>query len=367
MRILLVTASYLPTSNGVTYHISSTAEALRSLGHIVYILAPSFPGYKDSDKYVIRYPSLPNPFVKKYPLGIPIVPIEKIRKIRPDVIHAHHPLIIGQFASQVADKLSKPLFITAHTQYEQYLNYYFPHGFSFTSRIIINDLQKLAESSKKIICPSLNTRQRLKKYDIKNTVVIGNGVEPSFFVNPSKKGKVQPTLVYTGRLEREKNPLRLITIAKELKKKIPNFKMLIIGDGKMFQEMFDKTQKFRLEENITFTGQVDRRLLPEIYKSVHLFITPSTSEVMPISILEAMASGIPIIAVKNSGLEEVVIEGKTGFMIQNSPKKIAERIESLFSNPKALHNLAMSTYKNALNYSAENTAKKLIEVYRNKK
>jgi 1,2-diacylglycerol 3-alpha-glucosyltransferase len=366
MRILLVTASYLPTSNGVTYHISSIAEALRGLGHTVYILAPSFPGYKDSDKYVIRYPSVPNPLIKRYPLGIPFIQMEKIRKIKSDVIHAHHPFIIGQFASLLADKLGKPLFITAHTQYEQYLNYYFPYGFSFTSRIIVNDLQKLAKSSQKIICPSLNTQQRLNKYGIKNTVVIGNGVESSFFVNPRRKSVTQPTLAYTGRLEREKNPLKLIGIAKEIKKKIPHFKMLIIGDGRKLQEMIDKTHKFKLEENIIFTGEVVRKILPRIYKSVNLFITPSTSEVMPISILEAMASGIPVVAVKKSGLEEIVIDGKTGFLIQDNPKKIAEKVYSLFSDPGALHKLALGTYKNALNYSAENTAKKLIEVYQNK-
>lgn len=364
MRILFVTASYLPTSNGVTYHISSVSEALRNMGHTVYILAPMFPGYIDSDKYVIRYPSLPNPFIKKYPVGIPLVPIEKLRRIKPDIIHTHHPLIIGQFASLIAEKLNKPLYITAHTQYEQYLSYYFPHGYNFTSRIIINDLKNLAEWSVKTICPSVNTEKRLQGHGIKNTIVVNNGVEEAFFIKPSRKPLKQPTFAYAGRLEREKKPLRLIEIAKEIKKKIPNFKLLIMGDGAMFEEMFKLTQKYKLGENIVFTGHVDRMLFPQIYKSVHFFITPSTSEVMPISILEAMASGVPIVAVKGSGLEEIIIEGKTGFILQDNPKMIAKNIKSLFSDPGRLHKLALDTYKYALNFSARITAKKLIEIYK---
>lgn len=363
MRILFTTASYLPTANGVTYHISSTADALRKLGHKVHILAPSFPGYTDSDKNVIRYPSLPNPFINKYPLGIPFVPIEKIKKINPDIIHTHHPLVVGQFAIQIAAKLKKPLFATAHTQYEQYLNYYFPHGYNITSRIIINDLKNLANHSQKIICPSLNTEQRLNKHGIKNTIVINNGVEPLFFVKPVKKSLVQPTLAYTGRLEKEKNPLYLIKIARELKMLIPNFRLLIMGSGTMFKEMYHQTLKSKLEENIIFTGEINRMLFPSIYKSVHLFITASLSEVMPISILEAMASGVPTIAIKKSGLEEIVIEDRSGFIVESDPRIIAKKINRLFSNPKTLYNLSLSTYKNALNFSTNKTARKLIEVY----
>lgn len=364
MRILFITASYLPTANGVTYHISSTAEALRKLGHVVYILAPTFPGYKDLDKHVVRYPSLPNPFIQKYPLGIPLVSIDKIKKLRPDIIHTHHPLIIGQFASSVAEKLGKPLFATAHTQYEQYLNYYFPNGYNLTSSIIINDLKNLSQASNCIICPSINTQKRLLKHKIKNTVVANNGVEKNFFVKPRQKSTVVPTLVYTGRLDREKNPLKLIGYAKEIRKLIPNFKLLVIGGGDKFNEMFELTQKMKLEENVIYIGEIDRLHLPKIYRSAHLFITPSISEVMPISILEAMASGLPVLAVKKSGLEEIVVDNKSGFIVNDDPKIIAQKVKALLSNQQNLFELSQNTYKFALNFSSLKTAKRLIEVYK---
>ena len=363
MRILFVTASYLPTTNGVTYHISSTAQALRKIGHKVYILAPSFPGYKDIDKYVIRYPSLPNPFIKNYPMGIPFLPLKKIRKLKIDVVHTHHPLIIGQAASQIAEKLGKPLFFTAHTQYEQYLNYYFPHGYNLTSKIIIRDLQKLGKRCQKVVCPSANTELRLNRYGIKNTTVINNGVENYFFVKPKKKSISQPILVFTGRLEKEKNPFFLLKIGQELKKLMPNFRLIIIGSGSLLSKLQQKSLQSKLENNLLFTGNVNRSLLPDIYKSAHIFLTPSTSEVMPLSLLEALASGLPQIALKNSGLEELILDGKTGFIVNKNPKEIAKKINDLFQNPKILQRLSLDSYKHAQNFSVEKTAEKLIEFY----
>lgn len=363
MRILFITASYLPTTNGVTYHVSSTAQALRRLGHKVYILAPSFPGYKDQDKDVIRYPSLPNPFIKNYPMGIPFIPLKKLKKLKIDIVHTHHPLIIGQAASQIAERLGKPLFFTAHTQYEQYLNYYFPRGYDATSRIMIKDLLKISQKSKMVICPSINTQKRLTKHGIKNTIIINNGVEDFFFNKPQERPFSPLTLAYTGRLDREKNPFELIKVARELKKIISDFKFWILGSGLLLKKMQDQTTKFGLENNITFTGIVDRKLLPEIYKSVHLFITPSLSEVMPLSILEAMASGTPILAFKNSGLEEIVVNNQSGFLCEQNPKTIAQKIDEITKDSSAYSQLSQKTYEYALNFSANNTAQKLIGLY----
>ncbi len=363
MRILFVTASYLPTANGVTFHISSTAQALRKMGHKVYILAPSFPGYRDLDKDVIRYPSLPNPFIKNYPVGIPFLSLRKLKRLKIDVIHTHHPLVIGQAASQMAEKLDKPLFFTAHTQYEQYLNYYFPRGYDLTSKMLIKDLIKMSQKSKRVICPSVNTEKRLLKHGIKNTIVINNGVEDYFFAKPKEKPLNPPTLAFTGRLEREKNPFELIKIARDLKKTTPNFKFWILGSGLLFQKMQDQTLKMGLEENITFTGTVDRKLIPEIYKSVHLFVTPSLSEVMPLSILEAMASGIPTLALKNSGLEEIVIDNKSGFICEKNSREIAEKISEMLKNREYYYNLSQKTYEYSLSFSAKATAQKLLDLY----
>jgi len=364
MRILFITASYLPVTNGVTYHISSIKKALEGLGHKVYVLAPSFPGYRDNEKGVIRFPSFPNPIIKSYPVGIPLVSLSKIKKLKPDIIHTHHPFYIGRYASQLAEKLSIPLFFSAHTQYEKYLNYYFPQGYKLTSKIVARDIIKLAKKCDKIICPSQNTKNRVEQIGIKNTILIHNGVENTFLNKPRKKSVKQPTLIFTGRLEKEKNPLFLIKVAGELIKTIPNFKLIVIGSGSLFNQFQERLFHFKLSENVIVTGEVARSLLPDIYKAAHLFITPSTSEVMPLSIIEAAASGLPVIALKNSNLEDLVIDERTGYILNANPRLIAEKITNIFSNEKLLSRLSNNSFKHSQNFSVDKTAEKLLELYK---
>lgn len=363
MRILFITATYLPTVNGVSYQISILKQGLEKLGNKVFVLAPSFPGYTDLDKCVIRYPSLPNPFIKKYPLGIPYISLRKIRKIKPDIVHTHHPSIIGQAAGVLSDTLNIPLFFTAHTQYEKYLHEYFPQGKKITSRLLKSSLRNLSQKCHTIICPSVNTKKRFEKMGIKNSVIIHNSIETEFFHKPIKKDYKIPTLVYTGRIDKEKNPLFLVKIAKELKKLLSNFHLLILGDGALLNDLTQKIYDEKLQDNILVAGDIARNLLPSIYKSCHLFITPSLTEVMPLSIIEAMASGLPIIALKKSELEDVVINNKTGFLLPKDTKIISKKISYLFKNPKVLNSLVNKTYKHSLNFSVMSKAKELDKLY----
>lgn len=362
MRILFLTASYLPTINGVSIHIRDLKKTLQKMGHKVFVLAPTFPGYQDIEKNIIRYPSLPNPFAQNYPLGIPIIRIDKIKKIKPDIIHTHHPLIIGKFASYLSQKLSVPLFFTAHTRYDQYLNYYFPHGYQITSKVIIKDLKNLSQKCKKIICPSPETEKRLNKIGINNTRVVFNGVDTKIF-NPGLNQTKIPTLVFTGRLEREKNPTYLIKIAKNLKERNFNFKMLIIGDGKLLPEISKLIFKNKLENNITLGGKINQEVLPSIYQSANLFITPSKSEVMPLSLLEALACGLPVICLEKSNLESLIINKKNGLLLKDNPKTVAEAIIDLFKERELLEKMSHEARKTALKYSVEKNAKEIIKTY----
>ena len=364
MRILFVTATYLPTINGVSFQTSILKKGLEKLGHKVFVLAPSFPGYKDSDKTVFRYPSIPNPLSKTYPVGLPLITPGNLKKINPDIVHTHHPSLIGQLAGILSDTLSVPLIFTAHTHYEKYIHQYFPHGKNITSSILNADLKNLSRKCYRVVCPSTNTERRLKKIGIKNTVVISSSIESNFFHKPGRKDYKIPTVVYTGRLEREKNPLFLVSIAKELKKSLPNFRLLILGDGTLFEDLVSKVHKEKLESNIILAGEVARDLLPNIYKTCNLFITPSVTEVMPLSIIEAMAAGIPALALKNSQLEDIVIDEETGFLLPRDPKVIAKKITFLFKNPKRLLTISKNAYRHSLNFTRRKKSKELEKLYK---
>lgn len=364
MRILFVTATYLPTINGVSYQINILKKGLEKLGHKVFILAPSFPCYKDSDKTVFRYPSFPNPVSKKYPVGIPLLTPGDLRKIKPDVIHTHHPFAIGQAAKIISSLLRIPLLFTAHTRYEEYLREYFPHGKKLTSKLLRSSIKSFCQKCHTVICPSQDVKKRFGEMGIENLAVVNNSIEADFFHLPIDKSIKNPTLVYTGRLEKEKNLMFLITIAVELKKVIPNFRLLILGDGALRNILSRKIAQTKLQNNVSLLGSIDRNHLHTIYESAHIFITPSLTEVMPLSIIEAMASGLPVLALEKSRLEDVVIGEKTGFLLPKSAKIISKKVEYLFNNPDVLNNLAKGAHKHSLNFSIDTKSKQLEGLYK---
>lgn len=363
MRILLVTGTYPPSVNGVAYHVQLLKAGLERRGHQVLVLAPNFPGFVDSEKGILRYPSLPNPVVKSYPLGVPLVSSGKIKDFRPQVIHTHHPLFVGRFAAGLAQKFSVPLFFTAHTQYHQYLNYYFPQGYAWTSKVLSRDLRDLAKKCHTVICPSPQAREQLAGFGITNTKVIFNGIETDLFSPPKRRFVSRPTLVYTGRIEKEKNPLFLIKLAVYLKKHLPNFRLYVAGSGNSLPKMAEGVEKFQLGENVQLLGEVPRDLLPSLYAQSHLFVTPSSSEVMPLSILEALSCGLPLISLEGSHLESVVLEGKTGFLLPANPQIIGDKIIALLNRPDSLRLLSREARRFSARFSVDSTTRQIANLY----
>ncbi|KKQ25483.1 MAG: Glycosyl transferase, group 1 family protein [Microgenomates group bacterium GW2011_GWC1_37_12b] len=364
MNILLVTATYYPTVNGVSFYIKTLKKELEKNGHKVFVLAPSFPGFKDMEKNIIRYPSLPNPLVKRYPLGVPIVLMSKLQKLKIDVVHVQHPLVIGKFAVSAAEKLGITLFFTAHTNYEQYLNYYFPKGYFLASKFILNDIKNLATKCQTVICPSSETQTRLKNHGVKNTTLMLNSVDTEVF-SPIKKPKSEIfRIIYVGRIEKEKNPLFLIDIARELKKRKFKFEMLIVGTGNLWAKLSQRISKLKLEDEVKLGGEVPNQVLPILYNSADIFFTPSTSEVMPITILESLACGVPVGVLKNSNLESIITNNLNGIVVPNKVGAVAEEIIKLASDKKLLNKMSKNARLEALKHSVTTYARDLIKIYK---
>lgn len=363
MRILFVTATYSPSINGVAYQVQILKRAIEKLGHQVMVLAPSFPGYTDTEKLVVRYPSFPNPFAKSHPIGIPLLNQNEVEKFSPQIIHTHHPLIVGKLAILLANKYLAPLFFTAHTNYQQYLYHYFPYGLEFTSKLLSSDIMTLAKKCHFIICPSPETQNRIARLGIQNTSVIPNCIEDGVFKPTPKKKATAPTLVYAGRIEKEKNPLKLIEISRHLKTLSPNFKLYLAGTGSMLQQVSLLINKYHLQQNVLVLGETPRLLLPHLYQNANLFITASTSEVMPLSIIEALSCGLPVIALKNSNLESLVTHNKNGLILPASPKIIANQIMDLFQNSQKLSQLSKNAVVDSRRFIVDKVATKLISLY----
>jgi len=185
------------------------------------------------------------------------------------------------------------------------------------------------------------------------------------FFSPIKKPKSEIfRIIYVGRIEKEKNPLFLIDIARELKKRKFKFEMLIVGTGNLWAKLSQRISKLKLEDEFKLGGEVPNQVLPILYNSADIFFTPSTSEVMPITILESLACGVPVGVLKNSNLESIITNNLNGIVVPNKVGAVAEEIIKLASDKKLLNKMSKNARLEALKHSVTTYARDLIKIYK---
>src|SRR5579871_1462111 len=176
MRIIFVTNNYIPYSGGVVQSINATADELRAQGHEVFIITLDFLGKKSHDpEYVIRIASPITFIYKKNYMAIPWRPTHAIdllvQKYKPDIIHIHHPFLLGASALRVARKYTIPCIFTYHTMYEKYAHY-IPLAGTLIQSLIAKTVLALCKNVTAIIAPSTAIKQYLVSHGIQRPIAI---------------------------------------------------------------------------------------------------------------------------------------------------------------------------------------------------
>lgn len=365
MKILFISACYLPTVNGVSHHIQILKQELERKSHQVMIMAPYYKGYRDSDANIYRYPSLYNPIIRNYPIGLPFIDYDIALKFNPDVIHMHHPFITGIVGKNIQKIIHKPLFFTFHTKYENYADIYAPFISGISRQIIRQHLIGLSSHCRKIICPSKNIYYYLKDLNIENIVYIPNGIETDFF-RPGKTAFGRKLkIIYIGRIQKEKNLEFFIKLLPEISGLYENFSLTIIGSGNYKKELVSNIQEIGFLDKIIFKEEQNRKDLRDYYQKSDIFFTPSLSEVMPLTVIESLSCGVPVIGLKNSNLDELIINSQTGYILEKNHKQVAQKMVFLKKNPKLMAQMKKRSRSHAEGFSIGSTARQLIEIYRN--
>lgn len=397
MRIAMLTNNYKPFVGGVPISIERLSNELRNLGHEVYIFAPSY-GNDEKEPYVIRYRSR-----KKKLKGTITVPDildytieEKFSDLSFDVIHVHHPMLIGYVAQYLKIKYGIPIVFTYHTRYEQYLHYIKPYEVvQQHSNRVNNPIIRLFE--KKVICRSMENLVTLHNriftnhcdlvfvpsYSMKNYLkeqgtttelkVIPTGIEEDDFECDIDKVKQIRDKYLEGkeyifctvsRLEKEKNILFMLKGLKQFKdKKGDCFRFLIIGDGSQRQELEEETKKLELMDDVVFCGKIEHKEIRNYYHACDLFLFASQSETQGIVLLEAMAAGLPIVAVDGSGVCDVIKHGINGYTTEMNINEWEEKIEHIIDNKPISEQMSRNAIKEAKQYLASNIAKSVERHY----
>lgn len=317
LRVGMFTNVYLPTTNGVVVSVETFRRALTELGHHVHVFGPNNGDIEDRAPYIFRYPAVELP-LQKYPLTLPVSPYidHVLRNIKPQILHANHPALLGRVAEKKSVELNLPLVFTYHTRYADYSHYADPLPQENVKEFIDHWLASFMTNCHQVVVPSESIKKMLiSTYGepvAHHVSVVPTGVETAKFGkwdqaqaraklgwNPDRK-----VLVSMGRLAKEKNFDLLIRAFARLDQN--DVVLTIIGSGDEKKSLEALVAELGLGEKVEFTGLVPFDDVPTYLAASDLFVFASVTETQGLVTLEAMASGLPVAAVDASGTREAV-------------------------------------------------------------
>ena len=383
MRIGIFTETYTPYISGLVTSEVMLKNALEKQGHDVYVVTANLESFKyeyNEKEKVLKIPGLPTGIYDSRLTSIyPVRAVNKIKSWNLDVIHSQTEFAIGTFARLFAKQYNIPLVHTYHTLYEDYVHYITKGYFDKSSKKIVEYLSKFycETTATELIVPTNKIYKLFKeKYKFeKNIHIIPTGIETERFYKENidskqvddlrrslKINKKDFIILFVGRLAEEKNVEFLINSQKELIKKYKNIKLIIVGDGPD-KEKYEKLSKdLDLEDNIIFTGKVSWGDMPYYYHVADIFATASKTETQGLTIIEAMASNVVPVCMRDEAFQSMVAEDLNGLFFETE-EEYQKQVLFLYENRDELQKIDKQARIQAEHYSSKNYADRVLEVY----
>ena len=383
MRIGIFTETYTPYISGLVTSEVMLKKALEKKGHEVYVVTANLKSFKydyDEEEKVLRIPGIPTGIYDSRLTSIyPVQAVNKIKSWNLDVIHSQTEFAIGTFARLLAKQYNIPLVHTYHTMYEDYIHYITKGYFDKSSKKLVEYFTKFycETTATELIVPTTKTYKLFKeKYEFeKNIHIIPTGIEVERFYEENidqkeveilkrslRITKKDFVILFIGRLAEEKNVEFLIEAQAKLNKKYPNMKLLIVGDGPDKTKYETLAEKKGIKENVIFTGKVAWEEIPYYYHCSNVFATASKTETQGLTIIEAMASGIVPVCMRDEAFISMVTENLNGLFFETE-KEYQEQIIKLYTRQEEHKRLNKQARIQAEHYSSDNYAERVLEVY----
>lgn len=327
MNIGIFTDTYLPQINGVVSSIVTLEQQLIKQGHNVYIFTISHPKADDAKPYVHRIPSLPFVFLKDHRVGIIYSTklVRKVKKLKLDIILSQTEFSLGFLAKLISKQLHVPIVHTYHTMYEEYMHY-ISKGVEFSPELARKYSKMFCNSVDGVVAPTQKTKDLLLSYGVKKPIeVIPTGINFAPF-NPSRYTadetralKAQfnldpqaPTILFVGRLAKEKSIDIVLEALPKVIKEVPNAQFFVVGDGPEMNNLKTLAKDLKIESNIIFAGLQPWSTIGKFYQLGDVFVSASVSETQGLTFAEAMAAGLPVVAKHDESIEGLVIDDYNG-------------------------------------------------------
>ncbi|GAB4581312.1 MAG: glycosyltransferase family 4 protein [Anaerolineales bacterium] len=377
MHIAYFTNFYHPVINGVVRSVSAFRQALTALGHNVFVFAQHAPDYEDTEPFIFRYPAIQLPIQAKIPAAIPISPFvdRLLPSLKLDVIHTHHPFLLGQTAANKAEELGLPLIFTFHTRYRQYVHY-FPLPQETVQEFLRDAVDiwmgEFMQKCHHLVVPSESIKLQMKEeYGIERGVtVIPTGIDLRPYeqadgqaIRAARGWGNDQVIISVGRLAPEKNWKTLLEAIAQLVLSRPAVRLALIGDGPSLEELKNLAQELGIAQNVEFVGIVPFQDIPRYLKAADLFAFASTSETQGLVTIEALAAGLPVVAVDATGTRDVIRNGQDGLLTDNTPESLARAIARLLENKTLYQFFKNAALNRAKDFDLMTQSQRLLAVY----
>ena len=381
LKIAMFTNNYFPIIGGVPISIQRLSKALRKRGHEVKIFAPEYKIKSKNEENIIRCKSLY--YYEESGLEFPVTNIfsPKIKKNFEkedfDLVHSHHPFWLGNKGRKLAEKFNLPLAFTYHTRLEKYAHYVpnilFMRKF-FANRLSHFLIKNFANKTDAVFAPTESTKEYLRNVGVSRYIkVMPTGIDFDYYQRDEKEIKnlrkniiadSEHLLISVSRLSKEKNLYFLLDGIKKLKEKTDlNFKLIIIGNGSEKEDIAQFIKDNDLENYIELVGSVDFKEMAKYYLASDLFVFASTTETQGMVLLEAMAGYNPVVAVKSSGIDDVVQNGYNGYKTEEDIEKWSNRIKELLTDRDNYQQSSQNARQMAESYSIKEMGAEAEELY----
>ncbi len=375
MNILMMTNTFTPFVGGVEKSILAFTGQYRKLGHRVVIVAPEFENQPEREEDVIRVPAIPNFNGSNFSLQLPVPGFlaNALGTFKPDVVHAHHPFLLGDTALRVAYTQDVPLVFTHHTLYEQY-THYLPFDSEGLKQFVVELAAGYADLCDQVFAPSQSMAEIVLGRGVRTPVeVVPTGIELSEYAASDRRkarswlALPQDALVigFVSRLAPEKNLEFLSESVARVLTAEPDAYFLVIGDGPEKEKVREIFFSRGLEERLRFAGVLEGCMLIDAYHAMDVFVFASKSETQGMVLVEAMAAGVPVVGIRAPGVQDVIEDDVNGRLVtEEDPKLFSHVIRSILKAPALRKkDLRLNALKTAGDYSIAACARKALQAY----
>jgi glycosyltransferase involved in cell wall biosynthesis len=373
MRIGMMADVYKPHISGITHHISLSKKFLEQIGHEVFVFTFSEEEYQDDEPHVIRSPGLPL-LDTGYFISLRYTPQARKQLMTMDVVHVHHPFLSGSLALLYCRPSGIPIVFTNHTRYDLYSHAYLPPmadviGLAAVKAYIPN----FCRSCSLVISPSEGMKGVLQDFGVDGPIdVVPNGVDLELFqekINPYNRNNLgfseeDVVLIYVGRLGPEKNLPFLLRSFTGTVRAYDHVRLILIGDGPERENLEEMASRSEICDYVRFLGALPYEEIPNYLAMSDAFVTASITEVHPLTIIEAMAAGLPVLGIRSPGVGDMIEDGVSGFLVaQEDLASYTAMMVRMVSEREVRRKLGENARDASGQYAIERTTKIMEERY----